>query len=207
MIRAALLLLLAAACARPAPPPPASAPAPARLAGLADSLVILLAEDQAGRDQLPAAFAAGDTLLVKRMMSADLARTAWLRGVVRAHGWPGRSVVGDSAAGAAWLILQHSPDTAFQREMLPLVERAAARGDVERADVALLTDRVRVQSGMRQLYGSQFDVVDGRLVPNPTEDLPGLAARRASVGLPPIAEYVRILGEMYRLPVVWPPPP
>jgi hypothetical protein len=205
MIRAALILLLAAACARPAPPSPASGPA--RLAGLADSLVILLAEDQEGRDRLPAAFAAGDTLLVRRMMSADLARTAWLRGKVRAHGWPGRSLVGDSAAGAAWLILQHSPDTTFQREMLPLVERAAARGDVDRADVALLTDRVRLRSGMRQLYGSQFDVVDGRLVANPTEDLPGLDARRASVGLPPIAEYVRILGEMYKLPVVWPPPP
>jgi len=33
----------------------------------------------------------------------------------------------------------------------------------------------------------------------------GIDGRRASVGLPPMAEYVRMLAEQTKLPVVWPP--
>jgi hypothetical protein len=44
-------------------------------------------------------------------------------------------------------------------------------------------------------------------VPASITDLAGVDARRAAVGLPPMADYVRMLGEMYQLPVVWPPPP
>jgi hypothetical protein len=70
---------------------------------------------------------------------------------------------------------------------------------------ALLTDRVLVHRGEPQRYGSQFDIVDGRLVPAPIADLPGLDARRASVGLPPMTEYVRMLSGQMKLPVSWPP--
>ena len=32
-------------------------------------------------------------------------------------------------------------------------------------------------------------------------------ARRAAVGLPPMAEYARLLAELYEMPVTWPPAP
>jgi hypothetical protein len=70
----------------------------------------------------------------------------------------------------------------------------------------MFTDRVLVHRGKPQRYGSQFDFAGGRLVPAPIEDLPGLDARRAAIGLMPMAEYARMLGELYKIPVVWPPP-
>jgi hypothetical protein len=174
---------------------------------LVDTLVRLGREDQSGRAALAQASAAQDTATLFGTLRADTARSLWLRRVVREHGWPTRASVGDSAAHGAWLILQHSPFYDWQGEMLPALEQLTARGELPRSDLALFTDRVLVHRGQPQRYGSQFDVVDGRLVPARIADLPQLDARRAAVGLPPMAEYVRMLGEIYQLPVVWPPAP
>ena len=174
---------------------------------LADSLLRLGREDQDGRAALAQAAAARDTATLFRMMRADSARSLWLRRVVRERGWPARASVGDSAAGVAWLILQHTPFYAWQDELLPTLEQLAARGELPPQELALFTDRVLVHHRQPQRYGTQFNVAGGRLVPSPIADLTRLDARRAAVGLPPMAEYVRMLGEMYNLPVVWPPVP
>jgi hypothetical protein len=162
-------------------------------------------EDQEGREALARAAVAQDTAVLFSTMRADSARTRWLRTAVARYGWPARTTAGDSAQQAAWLILQHSPDTAWQAAMLPDLERLGRSGELPRADVALLTDRILVHRGQPQRYGSQFDLVDGRLVAAPVEDIAGLDARRASMQLPPMAEYVRLLAEQTKLSVVWPP--
>jgi hypothetical protein len=207
---AAVLALAVAACASGAPPgrlsrDSASAPPGRWDAASADTLVRLGREDQDGRDALAHAVVAQDTGVIFAAMRADSARTRWLRAAVARDGWPTRASAGDSAPKAAWLILQHSPDTAWQAAMLPELERLGRGGEIPMPDVALLTDRVLVHRGQPQRYGSQFDIVGGRLVPAPVADLATLDERRASVGLPPMAEYVKALGEQTKLPVTWPP--
>ena len=88
--------------------------------------------------------------------------------------------------------------------MLPVVERAAEAGDVPKSEVALLTDRVLVRSGRSQRYGSSFSIVSGRLVADPIEDEANVDARRATVGLPSMAEYAKLLLELNGMPVEWP---
>jgi len=201
--------IIAGACAsRPgAHPAGPSAGAAGWSAALADTLLRMGREDQAGREALPRAAAAGDTATLRQSLRDDSARSVWLRRVVRGHGWPTRASTPDSAADAAWLILQHSPFYDWQDEMLPTLQALAARGELPPADLALFTDRVLVHRGQPQRYGTQFNVTGGRLVPAPIVDPAGVDARRAAVGLPPMADYVRMLGEMYQMPVAWPPPP
>jgi hypothetical protein len=170
-------------------------------------LLRLGAEDQVGREDIGALVARNDTALLFRFMRADSARTLRLKEIVASHGWLTPSLVGKDGVGAAWLILQHSPDYAWQEQMLPVLERAAAAGEMSRTDVALLTDRVLVRRGKPQRYGNSFSFKNGRLVADPIEDIGGLDARRAALGLPPMLEYVRQLGEMYKTPVEWPPKP
>src|SRR6478609_2729021 len=79
------------------------APAPAQPA-LQRELIRRLAVDQQGRDSIAIALNAGDTSFVMRLMARDSASTRWLKGVVAQYGWPGRSLVGDSAANAAFLL-------------------------------------------------------------------------------------------------------
>ena len=170
-----------------------------------DTLLQYGRDDQQGRHALAQAAVAQDTSVLLATMQADSLRTRWLRDAVARHGWPVRATTSDTAANAAWLILQHSPDTAWQAAMLPELERLGRAGELPLSDLALLTDRIRMHRGQLQRYGSQFNVVDGRLVPAPTESLPGLDARRAAMGLPPMSEYVRMLSEQTKLPVTWPP--
>jgi hypothetical protein len=60
--------------------------------------------------------------------SVDAGNLAWLKETVAEVGWPGRSMVGEDGAHAAWLLAQHADrDPAFQRRCLDLVTQAARR--------------------------------------------------------------------------------
>jgi hypothetical protein len=112
--------------------------------------------------------------------------------IVEAHGWPGRSLVGDDGADAAWLVLKHAiGDPGLQRRCLPLLELAAAGGEIPPWHFATLLDGIRFYEGRPQVYGSMFDWDEsGRLAPWPIEDPDQVDQRRASVGLPPLAEQI-----------------
>jgi hypothetical protein len=146
-----------------------------------------------------------DTAYLRASLVIDSVLTRRLRRIVAEHGWPTASAVGRHAAQAAFLIVQHSPSDGFQREALPLLESAAAAGEASGADVAMLTDRIRVHDGKPQRYGTQFRIVDEVLVAYPIEDIANLDARRAAVGLMPMSEYAQLLRGMYRGVVRWPP--
>ena len=172
---------------------------------LRQELVRLVGEDQADRESVGDALKAHDAAFMKRMSDHDAARTARLKAIVAEHGWPTVALVGKEGVNAAWLLLQHTQDVAWQASMLPAVERAAEAGEVRKQDVAMLTDRVLVRAGKPQRYGCSFSLADGKMVADPIEDLEHLDARRAAVGLPPMAEYVKVLAEGYEMPVEWPP--
>lgn len=157
------------------------------------------AADQAARREM-AADSMADTAFARRLTRGDSVRTARLREIVAEHGWPAPSRAGVKAAAGAFLVLQHSPSTDFQRRMLPRLDSLARIGEADGQDAALLTDRVLKGRGSPQRYGTQFDVEDGRLVLWPIEDSAGVEARRDSMGLMPLSAYVGLLESMYRSP-------
>ena len=69
-------------------------------------------------------------------------------------------------------------------------------GAFHRAHQALLTDRVLLRQGKSQRYGSQFQMGKNGLEPSPIEDETNVDARRAQMGMMPLADYlcmVRVL--------------
>lgn len=135
------------------------------------------------------------------MARTDSANTAWLKAYVARWGWPTAAQVGREAVETAFLIVQHAVrDTAFMRAMLPLIEQAQRRGDLKAQAVALLTDRIEVKAGHPQIYGTQLSLHGGRWVLDPIADSAGVDARRKSMGLPPLAEYLRLVDSMLRSP-------
>ena len=160
-------------------------------AALAAELVAMRDRDQ----RLRAELIAEGTLFGgynPRMEAVHREHAARLREIIAEHGWPGRSLVGDEAAGAAFMIVQHSigePD--FMRASLGLMRDVAARGDMDAVPVAMLEDRIRDYEGNRQIYGTQFDWDAGnRMSPKPIEDEAHVDVRRARVGLPPLADAI-----------------
>ena len=116
-----------------------------------------------------------------------------LRQILSDHGWPGRSLVGERGAHDAWLIAQHADhEPAAQRQALELLRDAVARGEAKPRELAYLTDRVRVNQGREQVFGTQMRPdANGMPVPQPIEDPERLDERRVEVGLDPFDEYAR----------------
>ncbi len=94
--------------------------------------------------------------------------------------------------------MQHADrDTSFQARVLPLLEAAHRRGQAQGQHVALLTDRLATARGEPQVYGTQAALSDGRMVVGPIRDSSDVDARRTAMGLPPLAEYLRVLDSLY----------
>ena len=127
--------------------------------------------------------------LFDQALEVDRDNTRWLIELVRRQGWPTRSHVGERAAHAAWLLVQHGDqDPAWQRRCLDLM-RAAPDGEVSPGDVAYLTDRVLLAEGKPQVYGTQMRTIDGEHQPRDLRYAETVDQRRAAVGLGTLEEY------------------
>ena len=135
---------------------------------------------------------------VARMQAVDAKHTVRMKAIIVEHGWPGRSLVGEDGAHAAWLLVQHA-DASFMAQCLPLMEHAVSAGEASAKDYAYLLDRVRMNQGKPQVYGTQFTSgADGKLLLYPVEDAEHVDERRRAVGLQSMAEYERKIREVYK---------
>jgi hypothetical protein len=195
----ALAIVLGGACSRQAAGPSSR---PVTDVALRAELLRRAANDQAIREQYASVLRQGkqpDSTLLARMASVDATNTRWLADVVARRGWPGRTIVGEDGADAAFLLVQHADaDTAFQVRALPLLARAYRAGEATGQQFALLTDRVATARGQPQVYGTQARFVAGRTELKPIGDSAGVDARRASVGLLPLRDYLRLVDSMQR---------
>lgn len=135
--------------------------------------------------------------------SVEIDDTIAMKHIIAVIGWPTISKVGKEASEAAWLLVQHADlDPVFQQQCLDLM-RALPETEVARIDFAKLEDRVRVNTGRKQLYGTQFaEAVDDSGMatsyePRPIEDIEHLDERRAALGLEPFTEYKKHLTQKY----------
>lgn len=156
---------------------------------LHDRLAALAAQDEAVRARLAADGSLFDGYH-SEMQAVHEDNAAELEAIVAERGWPSVALVGEKGAEAAWLIAQHAiglPD--FQRRCLASMQTAAEAGAIPAWQPAYLLDRIRIFEGRTQIYGTQFDWnEDGLMSPRPI-DVPGeVDARRAAVGLGPLAE-------------------
>lgn len=172
-----------------------ASPGTATNAALRQELLTMLREDQAARQKL---IAAADSAVVEELRALDRRNTSRLKEIVLAQGWPDTARVGLDGVVAAFMLVQHADqDPAFQEEMLPHVEAAHRYGGLPGECVAMLTDRILVAKGERQIYGTQSRIVNGVVKIAAVEDPDNLDQRRAQLGMVPIAEYEAMLATMY----------
>jgi hypothetical protein len=161
-------------------------------ADLGAALVALLARDRETRARL-----VGDGQLfggyAPEMEAVHAENARALEAIIAAHGWPGLELAGRDGSIAAWTIALHAIGLpAFQRRCLALLTQAVEQGDAPPAFAAMLEDRIRFNERRPQRYGTIFDWDEaGRMMPWLLEDPDHVEARRAAVGLPPLADEVR----------------
>ncbi len=148
----------------------------------------------AERDQTVRARLAADGSLFKgyhpEMAQVHREHGERLARIMAEHGWPGVSLAGDDGAQAAWLIAMHAiGQPEGMRRALALLHEAQEKGAVPAVQAARLEDAVRFHEGRPQVYGTMYDWdAEGRLSVPMLEHPERVDARRAAVGLPPLAE-------------------
>jgi len=139
--------------------------------------------------------------LAAEMERIDKTLTTKLKEIVGTKGWPTIHLVGLKASGGAALVLIHSPDHEFQRRMLPQLQKLVDEDQIVGSDIALITDKLLVADGKPQRFGTQFAERNGKMVMSPVEDPDHLEQRREKYLLPPMAEYKKLLADIYHMPV------
>lgn len=133
---------------------------------------------------------------VRAVKTVDAKNLKHLRQIFRTYGIPTPEMVGYGGMNAALLLLQHqSQDPAWQRKWLRAVTQLYKRHELSPESYALFVDRVRVNEGRKQIYGTQF--FPGGFVMKPTVNPAHLDERREKLGLIPENEYKCLLSAMY----------
>jgi hypothetical protein len=139
--------------------------------------------------------AANNWILVinTRMSAIDCDNTAWLKRQLVNIGWFTIPKYGEEADMAAWHLVQHADrELSFQSEMLGKLQ-ALPPGSTNSRRLGYLFDRVAHAEGRPQRYGTQGTCKEGRWTPYESEDPDDLDRRRASLGMEPIADYMKTM--------------
>jgi len=175
--------------------------APVTNLALRKELLAMVEEDQSIRNEMIKNGAAHPSQAIStRMAEIDARNTARMKSIIKEYGWPGTGLVGWDGTEAAFILVQHA-DHASQKELWPLMKKEFGAGNLSGPNYALFTDRVLVDDGKPQVYGSRakpFDQwVAGEPALYPIEDEANVDKRRAEVGLSSLAEYREFIKSLY----------
>ena len=123
-----------------------------------------------------------------------------LKEIIKKHGVVTFDLVGKKSSDNFFILVQHSDsDVKFQKCYLKKAKKYVKRKQLSASLFAYLTDRVNINSGKPQIYGTQLKY-DTPGVPSPKKikDPKNVNKRRAAVGLEPIEEYLKSMIELLK---------
>jgi hypothetical protein len=87
------------------------------------------------------------------MVEQDKVNLTVIREIITKYGYPGKTLVGEPTNKAAWYVIQHSDAI---EEFFPLIEKAGKGNELPMTLVAMMEDRLLMQKGLEQIYGTQL---------------------------------------------------
>ncbi len=132
-----------------------------------------------------------------QIILVDGTNTANLVSLVKQCGWPRPRIHGEKAMDHAWLIAQHADNNqAAQRTFLLHLKQAVDDGDSPAYTYAFLVDRIALNEGKPQQYGTQVEnKTQCDMIIVPLDDDVKANARRQAIGWPSLKDYVALLTE------------
>jgi hypothetical protein len=114
-------------------------------------------------------------------------------------GYVGFDLAGEGRSSDFWLIVQHSDhDLDFQTEVLEKMKVEVDKGNADSRNYGLLVDRVKLNTGQAQIYGTQVDYYTEicQAFPRNLADSANVNRRRKEIGLQPLEEYLNDMSLM-----------
>lgn len=115
------------------------------------------------------------------------------------HGFAGFDLAGKEGSFNFWLVVQHSDhNPEFQKAVLDKMKIEVDKKNAHSRNYGLLVDRVNLNTGEAQVYGTQvtYNKHTGQAYPRMLIDSVNVNKRRKSVGLEPLAVYLNEMTEM-----------
>ena len=120
--------------------------------------------------------------------------------IIDTYGWLSPDETSPKANAAIILVIQHA-DIETQIKYLPALKNAISEGKVKPDKYAYLSDRIKMNTGYYQTYGTQIGSdYKGNLCFWPIEDEPDVNKRRVSMGLDSIQYYAKNFNIVYKAP-------
>ena len=116
----------------------------------------------------------------------DARALTFVREALDRYDWIDRHRFGNRTSRSAWLLVQHADqDPALQTMALDRMQSYLENDGVRKRDYAYLWDRVAVNHGRLQRFGTQpvWECVEGKLSLQPIEDPESVDERRQTMGL------------------------
>lgn len=121
----------------------------------------------------------------KKQRKIDEENLKIVEDILDKYGWLSSDQVGDKASYALFLVIQHA-NLDIKLKYYDLIKKS-----VDKIDFAFFEDRVLLEEGKKQLYGTQLKYIDDKYELEEIEDIDNLDKRRKEVGLEPIKEYLK----------------
>jgi len=94
------------------------------------------------------------------MKSIDSLNSVRIQHFLDVHGWLGKDKLGEDGNETLFLCIQHSDDSILQDKYLPILKDAVKLGNAEPWHYAFLVDRILMNKGEKQIYGTQKIISD-----------------------------------------------
>lgn len=120
----------------------------------------------------------------------------YLKHLIQEIGWIDIHRFGGEASGNALVLAKHSRDLSLIMGILPFVEKDFKGQSESNVMLAILYDGLQINLGRKQRYGTQTGL-DSEGVPMvlPLEDPSRVEQYRKEIGLPPLADYLKLASE------------
>lgn len=118
------------------------------------------------------------------------------------HGFVGFDLAGNEGSENFWLMVQHSDHNPnFQKQVLEKMKIEVDKGNAKPSNYGLLVDRVKLNIGEAQVYGTQvtYNMNIGQAYPKKLADSINVDQRRKSIGLEPLKNYLNSMSESHFL--------
>lgn len=123
-----------------------------------------------------------------------------LKDIFAKYGFPNHDLVGQEGSSNFWLLVQHQDrHPAFQDSVLTKMKIEVDAHKASGRNYAYLVDRVKVNTGQQQIYGTQLELNEEHTsyIPKNVIDPDKLNERRLSVGLESIESYIEFMNQVY----------
>ncbi|MGD1847992.1 MAG: DUF6624 domain-containing protein [Salibacteraceae bacterium] len=135
-----------------------------------------------------------------QMRKTDSLHGIQLKAIFDQYGFVGYDLAGKAGSHHFWMLVQHQDQHVdFQLAVLEKMKVAAENGNASFQDYAYLIDRIKVNQGQPQIYGTQLTLNEDSTsyTPKPVIAPDQLNTRRATAGLPPIEFYIKAMNKRH----------